>query len=81
MAEDRDEKKTPSELRRDEAGGSSSEPEDDGLPEVNERSLLRKIDGTLLPAVGILYLLSFLDRSNGERDVDSRLQTAWKMIC
>lgn len=32
---------------------------------INERSLLRKIDARLLPAVGILYLLSFLDRSNG----------------
>ncbi|KND90424.1 putative transporter [Tolypocladium ophioglossoides CBS 100239] len=32
--------------------------------EVNEKSLLRKIDAKLLPAVGILYLLSFLDRSN-----------------
>ncbi|KAH8651074.1 major facilitator superfamily domain-containing protein [Xylariales sp. PMI_506] len=31
---------------------------------VNERSLLRKIDAHLLPAVGVLYLLSFLDRSN-----------------
>ena len=34
--------------------------------EINEASLLRKIDAKLLPAVGILYLLSFLDRSNGE---------------
>ncbi|KAH8174892.1 major facilitator superfamily protein [Sarocladium implicatum] len=32
--------------------------------EVNEKSLLRKIDRHLLPGVGILYLLSFLDRSN-----------------
>ena len=32
--------------------------------EINERALLRKIDWRLLPAVGILYLLSFLDRSN-----------------
>ncbi|OAA73080.1 Major facilitator superfamily domain, general substrate transporter [Akanthomyces lecanii RCEF 1005] len=32
--------------------------------EINEDKLLRKIDGHLLPAVGILYLLSFLDRSN-----------------
>lgn len=32
---------------------------------VNERSLLRKLDVRLLPAVGVLYLLSFLDRSNG----------------
>ncbi|SPQ24186.1 31066c46-cff1-4d58-ae8a-6a644d8ea200 [Thermothielavioides terrestris] len=35
---------------------------DDGT--VNERALLRKIDWRLLPAVGVLYLLSFLDRSN-----------------
>ena len=33
--------------------------------ERNERSLLRKLDRRLLPAVGVLYLLSFLDRSNG----------------
>lgn len=32
---------------------------------VKEKSLLRKIDAKLLPAVGVLYLLSFLDRSNG----------------
>ncbi|KAF3767030.1 MFS general substrate transporter [Cryphonectria parasitica EP155] len=35
-----------------------------GAVNVNERALLRKIDFRLLPAVGILYLLSFLDRSN-----------------
>ena len=34
--------------------------------EINEDKLLRKIDHHLLPAVGILYLLSFLDRSNGK---------------
>ncbi|KXJ87595.1 major facilitator superfamily domain-containing protein [Microdochium bolleyi] len=33
-------------------------------PVVNEKKLLRKIDLRLLPAVGVLYLLSFLDRSN-----------------
>ena len=32
---------------------------------VNERTLLRKLDIHLLPAVGLLYLISFLDRSNG----------------
>jgi len=32
---------------------------------INEGALLRKLDINLLPAVGILYLLSFLDRSNG----------------
>ncbi|KAH6661021.1 major facilitator superfamily domain-containing protein [Truncatella angustata] len=31
---------------------------------IDEKSLLRKLDARLLPAVGILYLLSFLDRSN-----------------
>ncbi|KAF1959380.1 MFS nicotinic acid transporter-like protein Tna1 [Byssothecium circinans] len=31
---------------------------------VNEKKLLRKLDLRLLPAVSILYLLSFLDRSN-----------------
>jgi len=33
--------------------------------DVNEKSLLRKLDLRLLPPVSILYLLSFLDRSNG----------------
>lgn len=32
--------------------------------DVNEGALLRKLDLKLLPAVTILYLLSFLDRSN-----------------
>lgn len=32
---------------------------------VDEKKLLRKLDLRLLPAVSILYLLSFLDRSNG----------------
>ncbi|KAJ4345556.1 uncharacterized protein N0V89_011689 [Didymosphaeria variabile] len=32
--------------------------------DVNEKRLLRKLDLRLLPAVSILYLLSFLDRSN-----------------
>lgn len=37
----------------------------DSGPPVNEKALLRKLDLRLLPAVGVLYLLSFLDRSNG----------------
>lgn len=32
---------------------------------INEKSLLRKLDYRLLPPLTILYLLSFLDRSNG----------------
>lgn len=38
---------------------------------INERKLLRKLDLRLLPAVSILYLLSFLDRSNGKLSLDS----------
>jgi len=48
--------------------GVTSTDDDEGAAaaseEINERALLRKIDWRLLPAVGILYLLSFLDRSN-----------------
>ncbi|KAK4149505.1 major facilitator superfamily domain-containing protein [Chaetomidium leptoderma] len=43
---------------------SGSEQEEAEAGEVNEKALLRKIDWRLLPAVGVLYLLSFLDRSN-----------------
>ena len=32
---------------------------------INEKALIRKLDFKLLPAVTILYLMSFLDRSNG----------------
>lgn len=33
---------------------------------INEKKLLRKLDRKLLPPVTLLYLLSFLDRSNGK---------------
>lgn len=33
---------------------------------IKEKKLLRKLDLKLLPALTSLYLLSFLDRSNGE---------------
>ena len=32
---------------------------------VDEKALIRKLDYKLLPALTLLYLLSFLDRSNG----------------
>lgn len=32
---------------------------------INKTALLRKLDLRLLPPVSLLYLLSFLDRSNG----------------
>lgn len=42
--------------------GKSNSPEDQ--VNINERALLRKLDLRLLPPLTILYLLSFLDRSN-----------------
>lgn len=41
------------------------DPEIVTLGNVDEPRLLRKLDWRLLPAVSLLYLLSFLDRSNG----------------
>lgn len=39
--------------------------EDDLYPEINRKAFLRKLDLKLLPPLTLLYLLSFLDRSNG----------------
>jgi hypothetical protein len=48
------------------AASTSSESDVEIIPgTINEKKLLRKLDLRLLPAVSILYLLSFLDRSNG----------------
>ncbi|KAI1172018.1 major facilitator superfamily domain-containing protein [Nemania sp. FL0916] len=56
------------ETDKEAAGNIAHSPEDTASETagqaVYEKSLLRKIDAHLLPAVGILYLLSFLDRSN-----------------
>ena len=48
---------------KDSPSGSASALE---LQAVDETKLLRKLDVHLLPALTLLYLLSFLDRSNGE---------------
>jgi hypothetical protein len=48
------------------ADSANSDSEAASVTGINEKSLLRKIDINLLPAVGILYLFSFLDRSNGK---------------
>ncbi|KAI5856748.1 MFS general substrate transporter [Durotheca rogersii] len=48
----------------DEGNVSAASDSETAGPEINERALLRKLDARLLPAVGVLYLLSFLDRSN-----------------
>ncbi|KAK6224208.1 hypothetical protein LQW54_000357 [Pestalotiopsis sp. IQ-011] len=55
-------------------------------PKINEGALLRKIDAHLLPAVGILYLLSFLDRSNvGNARIEGLLDDTgikfWQIPC
>lgn len=50
--------------RPDSTDSPSSTNGDIDAANISEASLLRKIDWRLLPAVGILYLLSFLDRSN-----------------
>ncbi|KAH7123607.1 MFS transporter [Dendryphion nanum] len=52
------------EKREIEAERPGSDSELETATTVNEKSLLRKLDLRLLPAVSILYLLSFLDRSN-----------------
>jgi len=47
---------------------SSSDSGEEGIVDtsgINEKSLLRKLDLKLLPPLSLLYLLSFLDRSNG----------------
>ena len=38
---------------------------EEGRDAINERKLLRKLDLNLLPGVTFLFLLSFMDRSNG----------------
>lgn len=53
--------------RKADAPGASNSSESDleVIPgTINEKKLLRTLDLRLLPAVSILYLLSFLDRSN-----------------
>lgn len=52
------EKKTPS-------LSYGSDDDGDKARTVEDKRLLRKLDRKLLPALTLLYLLSFLDRSNG----------------
>ena len=44
---------------------SASEDGQDAYSGIDEKALVRKLDWKLLPALTLLYLLSFLDRSNG----------------
>ena len=38
---------------------------EEGSDVIDEKKLLRKIDWHLIPGLTVLFLLSFLDRSNG----------------
>jgi len=38
---------------------------DEGGDAIDEKKLLRKLDWHLIPGLTLLFLLSFLDRSNG----------------
>ena len=42
-----------------------SDDDGDNARSIEDKRLLRKLDLRLLPALTLLYLLSFLDRSNG----------------
>lgn len=58
---------TPSSLEHEKLDGekrSASEQGEIAYDAVEERKLVRKIDWLLLPILTLLYLLSFLDRSN-----------------
>ena len=63
-----DEKEPPVVDDHDHKDAPSSSPGTGSLAEttiINEKALLRKMDLHLLPPLTLLYLLSFLDRSNG----------------
>ena len=57
-------------------GTPSDRSQDEEFTSINEKALLRKLDRKLLPAVSLLYLLSFLDRSNGICELIQRLGTS-----
>ena len=44
---------------------SPTQAAEEGCDAIDEKKLLRKIDLNLLPGVTFLFLLSFMDRSNG----------------
>ncbi|KAH0159583.1 MFS general substrate transporter, partial [Aureobasidium melanogenum] len=52
------------EKHTDESPKSASSISSADFTHINEKSLLRKLDWRLLPGVSLLYLVSFLDRSN-----------------
>jgi hypothetical protein len=63
------EQQLPGDLASNKESKTASSPESASVAEaqftINEKALLRKLDLRLLPPLTLLYLLSFLDRSNG----------------
>jgi hypothetical protein len=63
------EEQPPDELAVNKESEAASSPGSASVAEaqftINEKALLRKLDLRLLPPLTLLYLLSFLDRSNG----------------
>lgn len=53
--------------------------ENNGFSVSDTKKLLRKIDGMLLPFLALLYLLSFLDRSNLGNAKLAKLEVDLKM--
>jgi hypothetical protein len=51
---------------REKYDSSPAESNIDEFADINEKALVRRLDYKLLPPLTILYLLSFLDRSNGK---------------
>lgn len=50
---------------KDERNVAASSNSDTEAVGINEKALLRKLDLRLVPPLTLLYLLSYLDRSNG----------------
>ena len=44
---------------------SSTQASEEGGDAIDEKKLLRKLDWHLIPGLTVLFLLSYLDRSNG----------------
>jgi hypothetical protein len=68
MADQKEVKRSDLDASREKYDSSSAESTvADEFADINEKALLRRLDYKLLPPLTILYLLSFLDRSNGTR--------------
>jgi len=66
----------PKEKEHNELGGASpTQVIEEGEDAIDEKKLLRKLDWHLVPGVTVLFLLSFLDRSNGNPSLSLSLSS------